>query len=344
MKPDYLEHAIRDCGRVELRHQSPAGWVSGIFDELHALRSAVAGLASVGNLYTTLNAPPPMRATNDMDGPALRDADIAYLVRLPFDFDPVRPAGTASTDEELAAAVAQRNRFVQAMAAMGWPMPATAVSGNGGHALYRWHVPNAVEFKEMLTTLYRGLAEEFSTPLVHFDATVRNPARIWRLYGTTNRKGTHTHDRPHRVAAVAIPDRWRAVAPQQVERLASAYARRAPAPAQRVQDVYNCRHPRMGGRGSYSTLDVSRWFAAHGAYRRALGGGKHAVACPWVAEHSTEPGPLDTSTVVWDAAGGAWPSFHCSHAHCDGRNIRDVLALWTDADAWCTSEWKRAAP
>lgn len=340
MKPDYLEHALRDCGRVELRHQSATGWVSGIFDDLHALRSAVAGLSLSGNCYTTLNAPRLMPAMNDMGAQALRDADIAYLVRLPFDFDPVRPAGTASTDPELAAAVAQRNSLVQALGAMGWPMPATAVSGNGAHAVYRWRVPVTPEFKEMLAAMYRGMADEFSTELVHFDPTVRNPARIWRLYGTINRKGTPTPDRPHRLAAVAIPDRWRAVAPQQVERLASAYARRAPAPAPAAR----AGGPRLAGRGDFATLDVRGWFAAHNAYRRPLGGGKHAVQCPWVAEHSTESGPMDTSTVAWDAAGGAWPSFHCSHAHCDGRTVRDVLTLWGDADNHCAGEWKRAAP
>jgi hypothetical protein len=344
MKPDYLEHAMRDCGRVELRHQTPEGWVSGVFDDLHALRSTVAGLAPYGNQFITINGLRLMRATNDMDGQAVRDADVAFLIRLVFDFDPRRPTGTASTDVELAAAVAQRNRFVQAMAAMGWPMPATAMSGNGAHALYRWRVPVSAEFKEMLAVLYRGMESEFSTELVHFDPTVRNPARIWRLYGTINRKGTPTPERPHRMATVAVPDRWRAVAPQQVERLASAYARRAPAPAPHVQGGRPGGHSRVGGRGSYATLDVRGWFAAHSAYKRALGGGKHAVLCPWVGEHSTESGPMDTSTVVWDAAGGAWPSFHCSHAHCDGRNIRDVLARWGDADAWCASEWQRAAP
>ena len=270
MKPDYLEHAMQDCGRVELRHQTPTGWVSGVFDSLQALRSAVAGLGAVGNLYTTINAPRLMPATNDMGGPALKDADIAFYTRLPFDFDPLRPAGTASTAAELAAAVAQRNRLVQALAAMGWPMPATAVSGNGAHALYRWRVPVSTEFKDMLAVLYRGMTAEFTTELVHFDPTVRNPARIWRLYGTINRKGATIPDRPHRLATVAIPDRWRAVAPQQVERLASAYARRAPAPAPAPRATA----ARMAGRGNFSTLDVHGWFAAHSAYKHpALAGG-----------------------------------------------------------------------
>ncbi len=34
-----------------------------------------------------------------------------------------------------------------------------------------------------------GLSKEFNTDKVTIDTTVFNPARIWKLYGTTARKG-----------------------------------------------------------------------------------------------------------------------------------------------------------
>ena len=343
MRLDYPEHALRDCGRIELRHQVGERWVSGIFDDVQALRTAVVSLSKLGNLYTTINAPKPMRATNDMTARALRDADMGWHMRLVFDFDPVRGAGQASTDDELALAVAERNRLVRALRAMGWPMPATAVSGNGAHALFRCRLPVSPTTTEMLRTLYTGMRTEFSTEQVLFDPTVRNPARIWRLYGTINRKGTATPERPHRQAQVLIPDRWDAVAPQLIERLANAYARRPATAAPAVPSATRAPAARPEGRGDYRTLDVRAWFAAHGAHRRVLGAGKHAVVCPWTHEHSTEPGPLDTSTVVWEADPGLWPSFHCSHAHCAGRGIRDVMQRWGDADAYCAAEWRREA-
>jgi hypothetical protein len=185
----------------------------------------------------------------------------------------------------------------------------------------------------MLRTLYTGLAADLSTDAVQFDPTVRNPARIWRLYGSHNRKGTPTLDRPHRIALASIPAPWRAVSLQDVARLAAAYAKRRPEappprPAQSIE-----------GSGDFRTLDVVGWFRAHGIYRRALGSGKHSVACPWTGEHSSEPGPLDTSTVAWEAEPGLWPTFHCSHAHCSGRGIRDVMALWGDASSHCAAAW-----
>lgn len=97
------------------------------------------------------------------------------------------------------------------------------------------------------------------------------------------------------------------------------------------------------GTGDYTTLDMVGWFKAHGAYGRPLGGDKHAVLCPWVNEHS-EQRPADYSdTVVWEAAGGRWPSFFCSHAHCEGRGIRDVLEVWDDADRWCSQPFRPPA-
>lgn len=97
------------------------------------------------------------------------------------------------------------------------------------------------------------------------------------------------------------------------------------------------------GRGDFTSLNARAWFASRGAYKRELGAGKHAVSCPWVFEHSGESGPMDTSTVIWDAEPGLWPTFHCSHQHCAGRSIRDVMARWGDADAFCSREWSRGA-
>ena len=344
MQRSYLEHAMRDAGCIEVRHQDGDRWVSGVFDNMHYLWSCLASLAGAGNLYTSINAPKLMQATNDMNGRPLRDADIGHYTRLFIDFDPVRGTGQASSDNELALAIEQRNLFVQATRSLGWPMPAIAMSGNGAHAMFRCRIPVSVEVREALTTLYRGLQVEFSTEQVAFDPTVRNPARICRLYGSTNRKGLATAERPHRVARIVIPDRWSAVSPQLVERLANQYAKRmASVERQRVPAVPMRTAPYVGGRGDYRTLAVQQWFAAHGAHKRHLGGGKHAVRCPWVHEHSNDDTPMDTSTVVWEAASVAWPSFHCSHAHCEGRTVRDVLALWQDADAHCGGTWAREA-
>jgi hypothetical protein len=333
---DYLTHAFIDAKVIELRHQSGEQWASGVFDDAVLLRHTIRDLASVGNLYITLNVPDGVEVTNAMTGRALRNEDIKAIVRIPFDFDPVRPAGTASTEGELASARRQRDRLVSMLTALGWPLPAVATSGNGAHALYRCRLPNSNEVAEMLAKLYRGLKQEFSTEEVLFDASVRNAARIWRLYGTVNRKGTPTADRPHRMATVAIPNRWDGVAPKAIEMLAAKYARR-PAPAEPRSNVV------FLGAGDFATLDVIGWFTAHGLYKRPLAEGKHSVYCPWRDEHTTPSTATSTDTVIWPAEGGRWPTFHCSHAHCEGRGLAEVMRLWRDADAYCARPYQRRA-
>jgi hypothetical protein len=185
--------------------------------------------------------------------------------------------------------------------------------------------------------LYAGLTnilhEQLADLNVTFDRTVRNPAQIWRLYGTVNRKGTATVERPHRRAEITLPaGAWQIVPVDVLKRtlndLEPAVVPRRPASGS----------PRVctGGRGDYSTLDAVAWFQAHGAYRRSLADDKHAVACPWIDEHSTTG---FSDTVIWQRGDGGWPTFHCSHAHCEGRGMNDVMACWGDADQFCAREW-----
>lgn len=179
------------------------------------------------------------------------------------------------------------------------------------------------------------LAESCREAGVTFDTSVRNPGRIWRIYGTVNRKGTATPERPHRKAEIILPaGAWQPVRAATISRTIDLIT-----PV--VQHQYRKLEPvRFSGSGDYATLDAVSWFQAHDHYRRDLGAGKHSVRCPWEGEHSTPSHDRDTSTVIWEAHNGLWPVFHCSHAHCDGRKIQEVMALWGDADNHCARAWR----
>lgn len=334
MKRDYLAQALRDAGAIELRVQHGDRWTSGLFDDLAHLRKAIAE-STAQNIFTSLNEPAEVDINNMMTGRALADADIRTVCRLPFDFDPVRPKGLPSTSDELHHARRRRDKFVAMLSGLGWPLPAMATSGNGAHAVYRCRLPNTEAVADMMTALYLGLKVDFSDGAVQFDSTVRNPARIWRCYGTVNRKGTATPDRPHRTAVVAVPNRWEGVSPRLIEVLANKYAK---GPTRKSDATV----VKFIGAGDYRTLDVVGWFTAHGLYKRSLGSGKHAVFCPWQHEHTTPSTATSTDSVVWQAGEG-WPTFHCSHSHCEGRSIHDVMALFRDADAYCARPYRRAA-
>jgi hypothetical protein len=335
---DYLVPLVRDAGIVELRHEQTGRWTTGWFNDPGALLAAAHSLWSQGNLYTSLNAPKLRPARNVMgQGAALRDNDVAFVTRLPFDFDPVRPAGVCSTDAELECALVARDRLVRYLSKLRWPLPLHAKSGNGFHAQYRVRLRNDDATREMLRVLYAGLHAEFADHLVEFDRTVRSPGQIFRLYGSVNRKGRNTKERPHRVSTVWIPPRWQQVPAPQIEQLAEYYAKRLPGSESR--NASKCVPASVAaGAGDYRTLDVVAWFTAHRHYKRPLADGKHAVRCPWVHEHSTQDQPQGTATIVFEADGG-WPGFHCSHAHCAGRDVRDVMQLWGDQDAFCAARF-----
>ena len=334
---------MADNGVVELRHQeSPERWISGLYDNAEALLAEARSRCQVGNLFTTLNRPSPRRADNQMGTKALGNADFQWITRLPFDFDSIRPSGISSTDMELSAVLQVAQHTCELFLGMQWPAPMRALSGNGVHLIFRTHLPNTPDVSDMLVAIYTGLDQDVSTDLVKFDRTVRNAGRIFPLYGSRKRKGAPTIDRPHRFSKILEwPPRLHQIPIMAIDALANYYARRAP--HQASEKSTHETHQRIDGDGDYRTLDIVAWFAAHGLLRRPLstyqGIPRYAARCPWEDEHSTPSHDMDTSTVIFEAGEG-WPGFSCSHAHCEGRSIRDVMQVLGDADVFCSRRWK----
>ena len=201
---EYIRRQLEDSHIVELRHHIGGRWKTSYHEKLEPLLDAIRDRAGDGNLYTSLNRPDRCHGRR-----ALRDDNIEVITRLPFDLDPSRPHDVPATDAELAAALEGRELLVRMLAGYGWPRPALGMSGNGTHALYRVRIKSSPVWRRRVPFLYMGLANLLHAQLselnVSFDRTVRNPAQIWRLYGTVNRKGTATAERPHRRAEITLP-------------------------------------------------------------------------------------------------------------------------------------------
>jgi len=332
----YLDSQFRDTGIVELRHQVADRWTSGLFDDPQNLLREAMRRSEQGNLFTSLNTLKLMPVKNQMGTRALKNDDVLRYARLFFDFDPKREKNTPSTESELCDALEAADEAENFFTALGWPKPARAVSGNGAHLQYRVALPNNDETTESLGAIYSGLKTDLSTNGVDFDATVRNPARICCLYGAIKRKGVATEARPHRQSQIEIPNPWKQVTRKQIGALAKGYTRKAV----RISIPATTSGPFISGRGDYKTLNAVAWFRSHGAYKRHLGNGKHAIICPWLPEHSSADTLLKTDTVFWESTGTGWPTFHCSHAHCVNRTIKDVMAVWNDADRFCAQAWR----
>ena len=80
-----------------------------------------------------------------------------------------------------------------------------ADSGNGAHLLYRIDLPNDDESTDLVKGCLGVLDALFSDGSVSVDAANFNAARIWKLYGTTSKKGDNTPSRPHRHANIVSP-------------------------------------------------------------------------------------------------------------------------------------------
>ncbi|WP_432354603.1 hypothetical protein [Sporosarcina sp. A2] len=230
MTMESLSILKRVGGVTELRIlKTSTGTVSGYFDDNKKLAEIAAKYdGNVQAVYITLNPVKPellSRATNRIVKRAkltTSDADIECRRWLPIDFDPVRPAGISSTDEEHQVALTMAKEVQQFLRARGWNEPLVADSGNGAHLLYAIDLPNDEESNMLIKTTLVALDFQFSNEIVNVDKGVFNAARIWKLYGTMACKGDHTDERPNRVSQIlSYPKELKEVSKQQLQALAS---------------------------------------------------------------------------------------------------------------------------
>ncbi len=118
------------------------------------------------------------------------------------DLDPVRPSGISSSDSELKEALRLRDVVAEwAMKELSFPRPIRAMSGNGGHLLFRLpDLPANEDTTLFIKSTLEGLAARFNTDKVHVDTTTFNSARVWKLYGTHAAKGDEVPAGPNREA------------------------------------------------------------------------------------------------------------------------------------------------
>lgn len=215
---------------IELRVlNSPKGTISGYFNNIATLADYVGKYdETVPAIYVTLNPVKPdllARANNRVIERAKQttsDADIQCRRWFPIDFDPIRPAGISSTDEEHRAALSMAKEVKEVLSDKGWGDPIFADSGNGAHLLYAINLPNDNATCDLIKAALNALDFQFSNEQVSVDTSTFNAARIWKLYGTTSCKGDDTDLRPHRLSRIlSFPEKIDEVTVKQLEQLAN---------------------------------------------------------------------------------------------------------------------------
>ena len=199
--------------------------MNGFFDNHAALATAAAALSRQGakGVYFTPNPIKPSRKTKNLNtlvvgsrGKSATDADIERQKWLLIDIDPERPSGMSATQQERFAASDVVWKVRDYLTEQGFPEPVFAESGNGFHLMY--HIAGVTT--SLVREFLEHLASKFDTSGAKVDRLVFNPSRIWKVYGTTPRKGPDSHDRPHRKARMlSFPDNLVPVSVQQLQGL-----------------------------------------------------------------------------------------------------------------------------
>jgi hypothetical protein len=185
-------------------------------------------------------------------------ADIITRKWLPIDCDSERKAGISATDEEHEAALQKAQDVQKYLSAQGWPVPVQGDSGNGAHLVYRINLPNDDESTTLVTLFLKALATRFTDEAVKIDTAVFDPNRIWKIYGTTARKGSNTTKRPHRLARiVAVPNKIGIVTKDQIE----AIIRLNPP---KDDEVNNAEPVRKYSKSNGHIDDMGKWLTEHG--------------------------------------------------------------------------------
>lgn len=265
-------------------------------------------------IYTVMNPYDPQKIT----GAGVEDAAVTRRHWLLIDVDPDRPKDTNATDVELGYAMTVIARIQSFLTSHDWPAPVEALSGNGGHLLYRIDLPNDTETLTLIESVLHYLAETFDTPHAHVDTTVSNASRITKLYGTYARKGPETPERPARLSMIT-----KVTEPLVVTPLAA---------LQRISVLFSPTKPKK--KEQKSRYDWSKVLARVEVIKtwRKRDVTYYQIKCPWFTEHSSED---LTGTILSVSDEGAC-GFKCQHGHCQERTwkvLRDHLGITTEAKA-----------
>jgi hypothetical protein len=134
-----------------------------------------------------------------------KDEDIVCLRFLYLDFDPERPDGISSTDEERAVARARLEKVL----ADHPDLVASSIWGSSGNGYWLLVLlpdyPNDVDHRALSSHVIDWFFRHYSDELVKIDQKTKNPSRVMPLVGTGKHKGISLGDRQHRPATIESP-------------------------------------------------------------------------------------------------------------------------------------------
>lgn len=250
------------------------------------------------------------------------DNDIQSRRWIMIDFDPNRPAGTNSTNEEKEKAYLLMKRVGVFLRDQGFTPPVVAMSGNGYHCYYRVNLPNNNECRVLCENFLHAIELMFGDSTCDIDVAVANASRITKVIGSVAYKGRNTEDRPCRLAHfVKVPDEIEVTPVEMIMKVADMI------PKKELPSRFN---------GYSDTFDIDRFISEHGievaSVKPYKDGGRKIILshCPFNHDHKA---PDSAIFVGRDGAIG----FKCLHNSCSSYTWRD-FRIHFDPEAYSRRE------
>ena len=301
------------------------GTLSGYFNSAEDIFNAICTLDGKYNIFFTLNKLSldiKARSKNHFTKYAKNtttDSEISKRKWILLDFDPVRPSGISSSEEELKAAKSCAIKVRKFLTEQGFPEPVFALSGNGYHLLYSCDMDNGEQEREAIKKFLEALDQKFSDETVKVDRANYNAARICKLYGTVSCKGDDTEERPHRRSRIIrAPETIEQVQLEQLQTLIDKIA-----PEKKQKKVSE-----QSKKDNWKHIPVKDYLEEHGleiAREKPYMGGTCYVLknCPFNPAHA------DTGAYVIEYPNGKI-SAGCHHDSCSDKGWKDLLKLYPD--------------
>lgn len=252
------------------------------------------------------------------------DADIEGRNWILLDFDPERPSGVGSTDEQLKDAHVVAKNVYTFLVEQGFSSMVVCKSGNGVHVLVPIKLANNSENTNLVERFLKAIAMLFNTENVHVDTKVGNASRICKLYGTYAKKGSNTAEHPWRLARF-----WKS--PEEITPNNREYV-------EKIANLYKDERPTPSRENNYgqSRFDVEDFLHRHGLDYRivktGLGTRYILKECPF------EPNHKDPDSMVFQYDSGAI-EFFCYHNSCSHYHWKD-FRLHFEPDAYENKDYQ----
>lgn len=219
---------LQDSSFVEIRLLGNGTAMSGFFSDAESAAQAIVAVDGKRNAYIVANPIRPDfgrgtfgKFVRALTGDCVSDADIAHHAWFKIDLDVKGKAKLSATQEEVDAAAAVRDKIVEFLAGLGWPVPLIGFSGNGWWLFYRTKLPNDELTKALFDQALTVLAIRFNGDGIELDLSAATAARLVPFFGTMKAKGEATMDRPHRRSTIVDLGSPDLVSREQLESLAA---------------------------------------------------------------------------------------------------------------------------